>query len=42
MIDLLLHSGSGFPGLLFVGLFAGLTLALVLLADKFTKDKEDK
>lgn len=42
MIDLLLHSGSGVPGLLFVGLFAGLTLALVLLADKFTKDKEDK
>lgn len=41
MIDLLLHSGSGIPGLLFVGLFAGLTFGLVLLADKFTKNKEE-
>lgn len=42
MIDLLLHSGSGVPSLIFVGAFAGLTLLLVLLADKYTKDKEDR
>lgn len=41
MIDLLLHSGSGVPGLVFVGCFAGVLILALLLADKFTKDKEE-
>lgn len=36
MIDWLLHSGSGVPSLIFVGLFAGLLYGAVLLIDKYT------
>lgn len=41
MIEWLLHSGSGVPSLIFVGAFAGLTILLVLLADKITKRRKD-
>lgn len=42
MIEWLTASGSGVPSLIFVGCFAGVLILALLLADKFTNDKEDK